>query len=516
MRLVQIPECGGFDLEFADRLRKSIAKKNPAEYKKLTEEYFTSTKEKGLSKNLCNYVWNILIAMNRGYGFNAAHTLAYSIVGLQEMNLAYKFPIIYWNTACLISNSGGEGDSTDYAKIARSVNKTREAGIEVSLVDINKSELGFIPDVENNRILFGLKGLVNVGDDLIHTIIENRPYVSLVDFYNRIKPNCQAMISLIKGGAFDQFCSRMEAMIQYLWLTCDKKKRLTLQNMSGLIRYNLIPDGENYTIARRVYEFNRYLKAECKGIDKFILTDRAIDFLNEIDKSSLVCFYTINPTMDIKEWDKVYQSYMDIFRQWIKKNTESILSQLNTIIFMESWEKYAKGNISSWEMEALCFYYHEHELKNVDNLKYGFSDFFKLSKEPIVEKVFKRGNSNIPIYKLNKICGTCIAKDKSKNTVDLLTPTGVVSVKFRREYFALFDSQISRKNDDGTKTIVERSWFNRGQMIVVQGMRRGDEFVAKRYASSNSHQLYKIDQVNSNGTLILRSERKQGNEIEEI
>ena len=30
MQLVQIPECGGFDLNFADKLRKAIAKKNPA------------------------------------------------------------------------------------------------------------------------------------------------------------------------------------------------------------------------------------------------------------------------------------------------------------------------------------------------------------------------------------------------------------------------------------------------------------------------------------------------------
>ena len=71
MRLVQIPECGGFDLNFADRLRKSIAKKNPAEYEKLTEEYFKTIKEKGLSENLCTYVWNTLVATSRGYGFNS-------------------------------------------------------------------------------------------------------------------------------------------------------------------------------------------------------------------------------------------------------------------------------------------------------------------------------------------------------------------------------------------------------------------------------------------------------------
>ena len=89
MQLVQMPECGGFSLTWADSLRKSIAKKNPAAYMKLQEEYFQVTAEKGLSKNLCNYVWNVLVAMSRGYGFNLSHTLAYSIVALQEMNLCY-------------------------------------------------------------------------------------------------------------------------------------------------------------------------------------------------------------------------------------------------------------------------------------------------------------------------------------------------------------------------------------------------------------------------------------------
>lgn len=69
MQLVQIPECGGFDLGFADRLRKSIAKKKPEEYNALTKEYFEKCKEKGLSENLCNYVWNVLVATSRGYGF---------------------------------------------------------------------------------------------------------------------------------------------------------------------------------------------------------------------------------------------------------------------------------------------------------------------------------------------------------------------------------------------------------------------------------------------------------------
>ena len=66
-------------------------------------------------------MWDVLISMNRGYGFNSAHTLAYSIVGLQEANLAYRYPIIYWNCANLISDSGGEDGNTNYGKIATAI-----------------------------------------------------------------------------------------------------------------------------------------------------------------------------------------------------------------------------------------------------------------------------------------------------------------------------------------------------------------------------------------------------------
>ena len=75
MMLVQLPELGGFPLEFADKLRKSIAKKNPAEYEKVTEQFFAQTKEKGCNPKLCEYVWNVLIAMSRGYGFKRIESL---------------------------------------------------------------------------------------------------------------------------------------------------------------------------------------------------------------------------------------------------------------------------------------------------------------------------------------------------------------------------------------------------------------------------------------------------------
>ena len=42
--------------------------------------------------------------------FNRSHCLAYSLVALQEMNLAFKYPIVFWNCACLITDSGGSNN----------------------------------------------------------------------------------------------------------------------------------------------------------------------------------------------------------------------------------------------------------------------------------------------------------------------------------------------------------------------------------------------------------------------
>lgn len=517
MEVVQIPECGGFDLDFADRLRKSIAKKSPAEYDRLTEEYFRITKEKGCSANLCNYVWKMLVATSRGYGFNLAHTLGYSLVALQEMNLAYHYPIIYWNTACLLVNSGSfeakEGDeaSTNYVKMAQALGATINAGIKVSLVDINRSDFGFSPDVKNNQIRFGLKGLSNVGDEIIKEIIANRPYISPKDFLNRVKPKRQVMISLIKAGAFDNMLNRKLCMAWYIWETCDKKKRLTLQNLSGLIKYKLLPEKtEEQIMARRIYEFNRYLKATCKANnDNYRPDERAIAFLNEIEQDKLVAETGL---MSAKEWDKkVYQSWMDVFRNWINVDKEQILQNLNEQIFIEDWEKYATGSISAWEMEAMCFYYHEHELAHVNTERYGLSDFGKLPEEPIVERNFVTKNGyKVNIYKLTKICGTCIAKDNTKSSITLLTTSGTVQIKFPKDYYNLFNRRISEIQEDRTKKIVEYSWFDKGSMIIVQGYRSGSNFIPKKYSSTPGHQLYHILEVLPNGELTLQNARHKG------
>ena len=123
------------------------------------------------------------------------------------------------------------------------------------------------------------------------------------------------------------------------------------------------------------------------------------------------------------------------------------------------------------------------------------------------ERENEENGKEIPIYKTHKIIGTVISKNDNKNTVTLLTTSGVVSVKFTKDYYAMFGRQISERQDDGSKKVMEKGWFGRGNKLMITGFRRDDMFVAKRYTHTPTHQLYKIDLVNGGRDMELLHER---------
>ena len=514
MSLVQEPRLGGNSLNFADRCRKGIAKKQGKLFDECEKEFYTNIKKNNCSEKLAHYVWDVMLKVQRGYSFNRSHCLAYSLVALQEMNLAYKFPLIYWNTACLITDTGGNEDiegSNDYGKLADGINKMRDEGIDVALPDINESTYTFKPDEVNNKIIFGLRGILSLGDEIINNIIANRPYKSFEDFKSKVKVNKTAMLSLIKAGVFDSLEDRKSVMTKYIYETADTKKNLNITSIPLLMKNNLLPmDTDDYKMAYRIYEFNRYLKAKCSN---GIIDNRAFNFLTEIDCEDLV---DGNMKLNDKGWQKFYSKAMDIYRDYIANHKEELLAVINEEAFVNNWSTYAEGSLSAWEMEAICFYYHEHEMAHLNHELYGISSFKNLPEEPEVDYTYyTKDGKEVNIFKLTKIAGTCISKNKNKGTVKILTVDGVVEVRFRKEYFAMFDKQVSIKGADGKKHVVESSWFNKGEKIMVNGMRQGDQFTAKKYKTTEGHTLYRILQIEDDGKLVLQSERAQG-ELNEI
>ena len=549
-------KISGFSVKEANKLRKTIAKKKLAEIDTMHDMFMKKGHEQGTSDNLLNYVWNVQVKRQLGYSFSVLHSFGYSLIAVQEMNLAYHYPTIFWNCANLIVDSAGidendefvnliddfdpateneEEDTNDdddleedmtkeekeeikkqnktvnYGKIASAIGKMMARGINVALPNINKSEFTFTPDIENNTILFGIKGISRINNDLAKAIIDNRPYKSLDDFLNKVKINKVSTVNLIKAGCFDglEGKDRMQIMKDYIDSISDKKKRLTLQNMQMLIRENCIPN--EYINQVHVFNFNKYLK-NFKSLTNYILDERAMNFyekkydmdlISQDDKGNFI--------IKQNDWDKIYKKEMAGIKEELKTN-EKILNNLNKKLFDSMWNKYAEGSISKWEMDSVNFYYHQHELAHIDKEKYYIADYNELPEEPEVETVWTtKDGKEIPIFKLNRICGTVIDKNKTKNIVMLLTDSGVVSVKIYRAQFSKYDKQISVKDEvTGKKTIIERSWFKRGNKLMIAGIRRGDNFVPKVYKSNNGLFEYPIElitDIDDEGLITVAGER---------
>ena len=539
MKSLMDKDICGFGLKDANAARKIIGKKQMSKIPELRAKI----KECAKSDAVGRYVWDAIARPQLGYSFSDIHALAYSFIGYQTAFIATKWNPIYWDTSVLVVNSGSleeteiydddideveiKEKNTDYAKIAKAIGEIISHNIKLSLIDINESDYGFKPDVKNNQILYGLKALSGVNAEAINQIKENRPYANIIDFMNKVKLKKTAMISLIKSGAFDN-CGgeifglrdddkdriRYANMVYYLMKTSEPKKKLTLSNMNGLMQKGIIPDELKYEST--VYSFHKYLGQHkwhdrANNRDYYVLVpDKAYEFYIEsgFNPDYLEVIDGV-PVIEQKAWkNNVYDVVMDNVRDWLKENQETALKEYNKALFLDEWDKYIKKkSLASWEMDSLCFYYHEHELKEMDENKYGVVNFFNYDSEPVVDSWWKRSGREIPIYKLYRIAGTVISKNDVRHSISLLTNYGVVPVKFNRDMYAMYKRQLSEVQEDGTKKITEKGWFTRGTMLVINGFRRDDMFVAKKYGKTEGHTIYKITNINENGDIVIENER---------
>lgn len=340
-----------------------------------------------------------------------------------------------------------------------------------------------------------MSGITRIGDELIKTIIANRPYSSINDFLKKVKVNKPQMINLIKSGAFDCFGDRIQVMHEYVDMISDTKKRVTLQNLKMLIDFGLIPD--EYDLQRRVFNFNKYLK-KMKKEDCYELDVVAFNFFSKnFDLDKCINDESTESGFKIKQivWDNIYQKQMDIIRPFVKKNAEELLVKMNNKLTENVWNKYCQGTISKWEMDSISCYIHEHELESVDFEKYGLSRFGDLSENPRIDRFLPIKGKMIPIYKLDRIYGTVLDRDKAKKTVTLLTTDGVVMVKIFGGVFAQYDKQISERGADGKKHVIRKSEFARGNKIIITGIREEDTFRAKKYSRTPFHLVETIESI---------------------
>ncbi|MFZ2978075.1 MAG: DNA polymerase III subunit alpha [Candidatus Magasanikiibacteriota bacterium] len=201
-------ELAGYDWMEADKFRKAIGKKIPAEMEKQKKKFFEGCKTIGkLPEIKIHRLWE-LIEPFAAYGFNKAHAASYGMVAYQTSYMKAHYPVQYM-TAVLQAEFG------DADKVASIVHECVRMDIEVMPPDINESFRNFAmvsKQGEPGRIRFGLNAIKNLGENISEVIYRERKssgsYQSLEDFLNRVNDkdlNKKSVEALAQAGALDCF-----------------------------------------------------------------------------------------------------------------------------------------------------------------------------------------------------------------------------------------------------------------------------------------------------------------------
>lgn len=351
-------------------------------------------------------------------------------------------------------------------------------GIKISKPNINTSQLGFTPDTENHSIRFGLRAIAGLSDDMANKIIENRPYSSFQDFMNKVQPTNSQALTIIKSGAFDEFDKVSEILKRYEEYKIKQRKNITLTQTPLLKQLKLIPSEYKQYIS--LYDFNKYCKKELKKDDTYYyLNSRALRYI-ENNYSELL----ENNKINIKEWDKQYKHDIKPLQQFYKNNKEELIDKVR---LGEMKKQYIEdGGLrleESHNMSTLNCYIENHELSTVNKNFYNIKYWDEMPEEP--EQI---GNSKYAKYKIYSVIGTVIRKEKTHSSITLLDPSGnTFNVQFSKSVFARYEKE---------KT------FERGNLLMIQGYRRGSRFSPKVYKDNIYEIVEKINSTDKKGHLI--------------
>jgi DNA polymerase III subunit alpha len=230
-------KLGGYSWLEADKLRKAMGKKIPAEMEAQKSKLKDGLLKNGMSQEKADELW-ALIEPFAAYGFNKAHAASYGRVAYQTAYMKANFPATYM--ACVLT-----ADAGDVEKIAEFIGDCKRMDIPVLPPNVNESFQDFtvvkVPGAKDT-IRFGLTTIKNFGEGIANTIIEERKkngkFKTLSDFLDRIKDknlNKKSLEALIKAGAMDEFGERgqMLANVENM-LTYSKEAGKISENQDSL------------------------------------------------------------------------------------------------------------------------------------------------------------------------------------------------------------------------------------------------------------------------------------------
>jgi len=193
-------QVAGYSLGEADILRRAMGKKKVDVMARQKVKFLKGAAAKGYSGAQAEKIFELLVPF-AGYGFNKSHAAAYSLLAYQTAYLKANYPAEF-----MAANLTNEINSTD--KLSEYIAEARTMGLEVLPPDINVSEQEFT--VREGKIVYGLRGIKNVGSAAVDHIVEERnqggAFKDLLEFLKRLDlktVNRKVVETLIRCGLFD-------------------------------------------------------------------------------------------------------------------------------------------------------------------------------------------------------------------------------------------------------------------------------------------------------------------------
>lgn len=257
-------DVAGWDLHEADRLRKLTKEKgkNPKKAAKWKKEFVEGSVSKGIAETVALQIWDEVVDKFQGYGFNASHSILYSLISYHTAYLKAHFPLEFLTANLMSEVSSNALDSDD--NIARIKNEIRRLNVKIIPPDINKSDVTY-KIIDDNTLMTGLDSLKYMGKDSIPEILSKRPFTNFENFLSSVDgkkvraPSVQAMAA---SGCLDSFSMSRRQMFLY---ASDFKKKLQVwlkrKKKEGNFNYPWPNEEGDWTIAQK-YALERYYIGE--------------------------------------------------------------------------------------------------------------------------------------------------------------------------------------------------------------------------------------------------------------
>lgn len=516
MRLSMDKNISGFDLVLANKLRKAVAKAYARHMADEVKELMIKKgKELGNREVFINYVWERFVVPQLKYSFSDPHLAGYTLILMQELNLATKYPDLYWKVACLSVQAGNISDEvnkgTDYGAIAKAIARM-DKGF-VTTPDINKAGMQFLPLKDEGKAIYSLNAVNGIGEDVARAIIENRPYNTFDDFITKCVDTkivtTSKVYTLIKAGCFDSIePNREKLMVDFIIRTADTKTKLTTSNIPKILEYGILP--KEYEVYSLLYQFrkivfnkNNLVESINKSTGLYEIPNNILDYYNKNYHRTFEDAFDISSNgkqcLNNKQFDKIYKVVIEPLTNWL--TTEDAVNAFNNKTRALVWEKNCSGTKEKWEMESICFYTDKHELDLIPLAEsYNIKNYCDLPKEPVIVSTKKWRGRDIHEYRVDMIVGTVVEKNKNKSMITIATPSGdVVDIKLDKGRFVHYDRATDTTD----------SWLTKGNKLMIIGYRRGEVFYPKVYRNNYyQHSIMRIEGVNSTGRIVVTTEKE--------